>query len=588
MKRWYKLTMQVAGRYAPQFRLTLLCSLAAAVLQAMSWAVMLPLFQALLRGPDFSLTDAMRWLGVLILLLGGEALLRLKEMAFTYDYWHKVTEDVRLRLARTLRTIPLEQLAQRKSGDLALVLGSNVNMAATAISSLATLFVQLTVVPAVLLILVCGLDWRLGAILVVALLLTVPILRRVQKQSNQDFQDIDQADARAGAGIVEYVQALPMLRAAGVAGPDTPCLKGLFEHQHRAQAVSQTTVQLLAKAQLIVQLALVMLIAAAIALTATDQLSLAALLSVTVIAAHLAEPLSMGLAMLRLFELADAALKRIDLILQQPPLLTQQPYQQPKTFSLSLDNITFYYHRQPQPAISGLSLHIPACSLTALVGPSGGGKTTITRLISRFADPQQGAVLLGDSDLRHVPPETLLQHISVVFQDVWLFDDSIANNIALGKPNAKREEIVAAARKAHIHHVIERLPHGYDTRTGEAGHMLSGGERQRISIARAILKDAPVILLDEPTSALDSESEYHVQQAIEALVKDKTVVIVTHRLSTIRAADQIAFIEQGRCVELGRHEDLMAKPGGRYRQMVMAQQPVPILAETACEISPLN
>lgn len=572
MMRWYKLTMQVAGPYASQFRLTLLCSLLAALLQALSWAIMIPLFQTLLQGPDFPLMEAMRWLAMLALLLAGEALLRLKEMAFTYDYWHRVTEDVRLRLASTLRTIPLEQLARRKSGDLALVLGSNVTMAATAISSLATLFVQLTAVPAVLLTLVFWLDWRLGTILLVALLWTLPLLRQVQKRANRDFQHIDEADARAGAGIVEYVQGLAMLRAAGSAGPDAPCLSGLFEHQHQMQAASQTTVQLLAKAQLIVQLALVALVAAAIGLTVSGQLSLAALLSVTVITAHLAEPLSMGLAMVRLFELADAALNRTEQILNQPPLVTRQPQQQPNEFSLTLNDVTFHYDRRTEPAIRGFSLHIPARSLTALIGPSGGGKTTITRLIGRFADPQQGSVLLGDSDLRHVPPETLLQYISVVFQDVWLFDDSIANNIALGKPGASLAEIVSAAQKAHIHHVIERLPQGYNTRTGEAGHALSGGERQRISIARAILKDAPVILLDEPTSALDSESEYHVQQAIEALVQDKTVVIVAHRLSTIRAADQIAFIEQGRCVELGNHEALMAMPAGRYRQMVMAQQ----------------
>lgn len=150
-------------------------------------------------------------------------------------------------------------------------------------------------------------------------------------------------------------------------------------------------------------------------------------------------------------------------------------------------------------------------------------------------------------------------------------DDTLANNIALGKPHATQEEIINAARKAHIHHVIESLPQGYETRAGEAGSALSGGERQRVAIARAILKDAPVVLLDEPTSSLDSESEYHVQQAIDALVADKTVVIVAHRLSTIRAADQIAFIEQGRCVECGDHASLMAIKEGRYRALIEAQ-----------------
>lgn len=195
----------------------------------------------------------------------------------------------------------------------------------------------------------------------------------------------------------------------------------------------------------------------------------------------------------------------------------------------------------------------------------------MTRLMSRFADPQQGSITLGGAELRHIAPEQLLAQVSVVFQEVWLMDDTLANNIALGKPHASREEVINAARKAHIHHVIEKLPQGYETLAGEAGSALSGGERQRVAIARAILKDAPVVVLDEPTSSLDSESEYQVQLAIDALVADKTVVIVAHRLSTIRAANQIAFIEQGRCVECGDHASLMAIEGGRYRALVQAQ-----------------
>ena len=300
--------------------------------------------------------------------------------------------------------------------------------------------------------------------------------------------------------------------------------------------------------------------------------SLTSLLCLVARLAQMAEPLTLGMAMLRLFELADAALGRIDALLAEPDLLTEMPPQRPRHFGLRLEGVSFRYQQQPRAAVSGISLELPERSLTALVGPSGGGKTTLTRLMSRFADPQQGRILLGDADLRHMLPEKLLRHVSVVFQDVWLMDDTLAANIALGRPGAGREEIEDAARRAHVHHVIERFPLGYDTPAGEAGSALSGGERQRIAIARAILKDAPVVLLDEPTASLDSEAEYYVQQAIEALVANKTVVIVAHRLSTIRAADRIAFIEDGRCVELGNHAALMAIEGGRYRALAEAQQ----------------
>jgi ATP-binding cassette subfamily B protein len=218
-----------------------------------------------------------------------------------------------------------------------------------------------------------------------------------------------------------------------------------------------------------------------------------------------------------------------------------------------------------------MSFHLPACSLTALVGPSGSGKTTITKLITRYADPQRGAIKIGGVDIRAVTQTELMRHVSVVFQDVYLFDESIRDNIRMAKPDATDDEVMAAARAANCHEFISRLPAGYDTTVGEIGGALSGGERQRISIARAILKDAPIVLLDEPTSALDTESEVAMQRAIDRLVENKTVVVVAHRLSTVVAADHILVLEDGSIVEQGHHTDLLAA-NGRYAAMWAAQQ----------------
>ena len=218
-----------------------------------------------------------------------------------------------------------------------------------------------------------------------------------------------------------------------------------------------------------------------------------------------------------------------------------------------------------------MSFHVPERSLIALVGSSGSGKTTITCLISRFADVQAGTIQIGGVDIRCVEPVALMRSLSIVFQDVYLFGDTILNNIRMAQPEATDDAVEAAAQAANCHEFITRLPQGYHTRVGEIGGALSGGERQRISIARAILKDAPIVLLDEPTSALDTESEVAVQQAIDRLVVHKTVVVIAHRLSTVVGVNTILVLEARQIIERGTHQDLLSQ-SGRYATLLQAQQ----------------
>ena len=231
----------------------------------------------------------------------------------------------------------------------------------------------------------------------------------------------------------------------------------------------------------------------------------------------------------------------------------------------------YHYDANPEPILRGVSLHIPERALTALVGHSGCGKTTLIRLIMRYADPQQGRVLIGGSDIRALTQQELMRQISVVFQDVYLFDDTIGNNIRLGKADATDAEIEAAARTARCHDFIMAMPEGYQTRVGDIGGKLSGGEKQRISIARALLKNAPIIILDEPTAALDTESEVAVQQAIDALVQDKTVIVITHRLSTVSGAQQIIVLSGGQVAESG-HAQRTARPKRRVPQALAGRR----------------
>jgi ATP-binding cassette, subfamily B, bacterial IrtB/YbtQ len=302
-----------------------------------------------------------------------------------------------------------------------------------------------------------------------------------------------------------------------------------------------------------------------------SSLSIPALFALIVIAMRFTEPLAQLTGLASVLDLMEIGLERIEAVMNIPPLPVQPPPFHLTQFDLTFDRVSFRYADQSEWAVQDVSFQVPARSLTALVGPSGSGKTTITRLISRFADVQEGTIRIGGVDIRQIEPAELLRSISVVFQDVYLFDDTILNNIRLAKSDATDAEVEAAARAANCHEFITRLPNGYETRVGEIGGALSGGERQRISIARAIPKNAPIVLLDEPTSALDTESEVTVQQAIDQLVADKTVMVIAHRLSTVVGADLILVLENGQIVERGTHAALSSQQG-RYAALWEVQQ----------------
>jgi ATP-binding cassette subfamily B protein len=281
--------------------------------------------------------------------------------------------------------------------------------------------------------------------------------------------------------------------------------------------------------------------------------------------------LSLFSSLTQVFDIVDAALIRITELLSIKPLPVVSPPIELQQFDIAFSQVSFAYAKEDQYALQDVSFSIPAGKLTALVGPSGSGKTTITKLIMRYADPQGGVVKIGGTDLKHIRQEDLMKNLSVVFQDVYLFDDTILNNIRMGNPDATDEQVKAAAQKAFCHEFIDRLPDGYNTAVGDIGGAMSGGEKQRISIARAILKNAPIVMLDEPTAALDTQSEVAVQKAIDTLVADKTVIVIAHRLSTIAGADNILVVDNGKIAEQGTHTELMTLQK-RYAAMWHAQQ----------------
>ena len=270
--------------------------------------------------------------------------------------------------------------------------------------------------------------------------------------------------------------------------------------------------------------------------------------------------------------LMNACLDRMQTIMDYPVMDSEGSAAAPKRYDVSFQDVSFSYGIKP--VLQNISFDAPEHSMTAIIGPSGSGKSTLLNLIARFWDVGSGNILIGGVDIKTLKCETIMENISAVFQKAYLFHDTIYNNILFGNPQATKEQVIAAAKKAHCHEFISRLETGYDTMVGEAGATLSGGERQRVSIARALLKDAPIILLDEVTANIDPENEKLIQQAIDELIKEKTVFVVAHKLATIRNAYQIIVLgSEGTIAELGTHDELI-KQNGLYTMLWNKSQKV--------------
>lgn len=563
---------QAAGDQAPLLRRSMLFSVLSAAVQGLAFACFYPLLAAVLATPMDSSAMTL-WLTALALCTAADAVLRWKARDFDYSSaLADVTHELRVTLGDQLRRMPMEELYRKRTGELSAVLAGNVDEVVTPMGLLSSTFISTIVTPAVALAVTVFVDWRLALAMVLLFLVAVPIYHWRRRDTGEGMRVLARAHARTSSEVIEYIQGLPVLRATGQTGAQAKRLRESLTHLQTVQEKMQKFKVLLGLvASSLVQIGLILVLALGVWFVLAGSLDMAALAALLVIVARFSEPLVLLFNIADVFDYMEAGFEQVEQLLAVPPLPVPTPAQTPESFDIAFEHVDFAYAGTAEPALHDVSVALPQRSLTALVGPSGSGKTTLTRLIMRYADPQNGTVRIGGVDLRDMEPETIMRHVSVVFQDVYLFDDTILNNIRMGRAEATDAEVENAARAAHCHEFITRLPDGYQTRVGDIGGCLSGGERQRISIARAILKNAPIVILDEPTAALDTESEVAVQRAIDALVRDRTVIVIAHRLSTIVGADAILVFDEGRLVEQGTHAKLL-DAGGRYRAMWAAQQ----------------
>ncbi|MDR3088827.1 MAG: ABC transporter ATP-binding protein/permease [Desulfobulbaceae bacterium] len=478
--------------------------------------------------------------------------------------------DKRIALGETLKRAPLGYFDDNRLGELTAAVTTTLSeiesVAVSIVDQVARGFVHALVIA----VLISLYDWRAGLVTALGLAASILVFEAMQRQGRKISPLRRLAQAKLVAAVLEYVQGMAVVKAFSLGErSDSAIRAAISEYRLQNTELERSFSILTAVFQIIFKVAAcgVLLLAALSHLHGEMPLAKSLLLMIAsfMLYAHI-EMMGGVAALLRVIAVSMDKVESLEKAASFDDLGEDA---RPENHEIRLENVAFSYDESD--FLADINLIIPEKTTVALVGTSGGGKTTLCNLMARFRDVKSGKILLGGRDLREYSRDALLRNFSMVFQHVYLFQDSIFNNIRFGKPGASEEEIHDAARKACCHEFIMALPQGYDTMVGESGATLSGGERQRISIARAILKNAPIIILDEATASVDMENERLLLAALEELTHDKTVVMIAHRLSTVRRADQILVLDKGQIVQRGRHEDLMAQ-GGLYADFVRVRE----------------
>lgn len=492
--------------------------------------------------------------------------------AWSYDKTYYVAYEASARgrtaLAERLRRLPLGFFSSRDPGDLTTMLLGDYTLVESSISHHFPQLVSGLVLPCIAFLCLLFVHWQLALAMFVALPVSILIIYLTNSFQVRLSRSHIKAKVDAASRLQEYLLGMKEIKAHNLSGTRFERLRESFHRLMRESIKIEGAMgPIMMGAIGLMRAGLTLVIFTGAYLLAGGALTFPVFLIFILLGTRVYEPLQIVMVNYAEIKYATISADRIMEIQQQP--LPPSGGGLPEGNRLEFENVTFAY--DDHNVLENVSFSIEPRTVTALVGPSGSGKSTVTRLIARFWDVQGGCIRLDGRDIRDIDPEKLLSRISIVFQDVYLFKDTIGNNIRVGRFDASQEEMEKAARQACCHDFITALPEGYNTMVGEGGCTLSGGEKQRISIARALLKDAPIVLLDEATASLDPENEINVQRAINALVADKTVVIIAHRLKTVKGADNIIVLDNAGVVEQGRHEDLVSGQG-LYQQLWDLQQ----------------
>ncbi len=542
-----------------KFHLAVILGVFRAMFSALRITAVAVVVQGLIEG---QLTSRHLWLsfGIMAVSVLGQIMITLKTTMLQCEAGYHSCCNKRIEIAEHLRYLPMGFFNRNSLGAITNVTTNTMESLADVAARIVMVTTQGILTTSVIAVFVLAFDWRIGLVLVAGILLFLLFNSRMQKATVPLATRKHNADEDLVSQVIEYVQGIAEVKNYSMTDSRAKKLDAAInEKRDTDTAVEFTVMPWVTIQNITTKLTGMVMSILALKFYFDGTMPLLYCIMMMISAFMVFESLEAMGSFSALLRTVHVAVTKTKEIMDMPPMDIDGADITPARRDIELKNVDFSYDRKK--IIDNVSLTIPEKTTTAFVGPSGGGKTTLCHLMARFWDVQGGQVLLGGRNVKDYSFDSLMKNFSFVFQNVYLFEDTIANNIRFGEPGASMDRVIDAAKKARCHDFIMALPDGYDTVIGEGGASLSGGEKQRISIARAIMKDAPVIILDEATANVDPESETELTAAIEALTKEKTIIMIAHRLKTVRNADQIFVVDNGQIVQHGTHDELIKKKG---------------------------
>lgn len=509
-------------------------------------------------------------LGILLISIVLTVMVKAKTTMLQTEGGYGTCANKRIEIAEHMRYIPMGYFNENSLGYITSVTTNTMEALADVATKVVMMTTQGLLTTLLIICMMFTFDYRLAFMALVGVILFLIANRYLQYRALSVSESKDSADRAVVSSVLEYVQGMSEIKSYLLYGNENKkLLKSIDNASDINFKMEKRLLPVMALQTLITKATGVCILAVSIYFYINNSLSLSDSIMMMICAFMIYSSLDSAGSFSALIRSVNIAIEKANAILKIEPMDINGDNIDVKNHDIDLRNVEFSYDKRK--IINNISLHIKEGTTTAIVGPSGSGKTTLCRLIARFWDVNKGSVKLGGKDVRSYSMDSLMKNFSFVFQSVYLFEDTVANNIRFGNPDASMEDVIAAAKKACCHDFIMKLDKGYDTVIGEGGASLSGGEKQRISIARAMMKSAPVIILDEATANVDPENEKELVQAIEELTRKKTVIMIAHRLKTVRNADKIVVIDEGKIVQEGKHEELI-KQEGIYKTFINARE----------------